>query len=107
MSNTINGTPRPIQAVEGRGQTQSEKAKTAEGSEDHRKMASAGSGSTDHVDLTSTAQKLIELENGMKDVPVVDQQKVDSIKHAIADGSYNVNAESIASKLIEIEKSDN
>lgn len=35
--------------------------------------------------------------------PDVDKEKVDAIKKAIADGTYKVNAESIAEKLMETE----
>lgn len=57
----------------------------------------------DTVSLTDTAMKLRSLENRIESLPVVDSQRVEGIRLSVADGTYTVNAENIASKLIDSE----
>jgi negative regulator of flagellin synthesis FlgM len=58
----------------------------------------------DTVSLTNTSAQLRSLENTLAELPVVDTQRVESIKQAIADGSYQINAQSVADKLINLEQ---
>jgi len=57
----------------------------------------------DEVKLTDTAAKLRQLEAKIAGQPVVDSQKVEGIKKAIADGSYQVNAVRTADKMAAFE----
>ncbi len=65
--------------------------------------AATGPGS-DRVSLTDTARQLQELENRVADEPVVDNQRVQAVRQAIDDGSFQVDAERVAEKLIGIEQ---
>ena len=56
---------------------------------------------TDSVELTASARLFSE---GSTDAPV-DAQRVDKLRQAIADGSYRVDADRIAVKLLDIERS--
>ena len=67
------------------------------------KTESASIASNDQVELTSTAQKLDEVVANLASEPVVDRQKVEAVKQALADGKYQVDSASIAQKLIEID----
>lgn len=58
----------------------------------------------DTVSLTDTSAQLRSLENTLAELPVVDTQRVESIKQAIADGSYQVNTQNVADKLIDLEQ---
>jgi negative regulator of flagellin synthesis FlgM len=58
----------------------------------------------DQVTLTDTARRLSELTQTVTAQPVVDRSRVDEIRAAIADGSYRVNPEQIAAKLLQTEK---
>jgi negative regulator of flagellin synthesis FlgM len=60
-------------------------------------------GSADKVSLTEMASKLQSLERSLTDVPQVDKKRVESIKEAIDNGSYQVNAGRVAEKLIQFE----
>lgn len=62
------------------------------------------SSTADTVSLTNTSAQLRSLENTLAELPVVDTQRVESIKQAIADGSYQINAQSVADKLINLEQ---
>jgi negative regulator of flagellin synthesis FlgM len=53
----------------------------------------------DSLELTAPARLLSE---GSTDAPM-DAQRVDKLRQAIADGSYRIDADRIAAKLLEIE----
>ncbi len=55
------------------------------------------------VKISSTAQNLHQLEAQIKAAPDVDSDKVNALRAAIADGSYQVNAESVADKMLDFE----
>ena len=59
--------------------------------------------SRDTVQLTDSARALQELEKALADAPVVDSKRVDEIRQAIASGTYEVDAERVAQKLIDLE----
>ncbi|MEM0911258.1 MAG: flagellar biosynthesis anti-sigma factor FlgM [Pseudomonadota bacterium] len=64
---------------------------------------STGAGSTaDSVSLTQSAQQLSSLQKKASEAPV-NQEKVDKLKKAIAEGEYKVNPESLAKKIAVIE----
>ena len=58
------------------------------------------------VAITSTAQQLASLEQQLTGVPEVDQTRVDSISQALSNGSYQVDARSIADGLLSAQKFD-
>ena len=64
---------------------------------------SSPSVSQDSVVLSSEAQALKELETKIVASSDIDQAKVDRIKQAIADGSYTVNANSTAEKMLSLD----
>jgi negative regulator of flagellin synthesis FlgM len=57
----------------------------------------------DTVSLTDTASQLNQLATQLANLPVVDTQKVESLQQAIANGSYKVDANQIASGLTQLE----
>lgn len=68
-------------------------------------QGSTGRPSTaDTVSLTETSAQLRSIESSLASLPVVDTQRVEAIKLAIADGSYEVDSASIADKLIDFEQ---
>lgn len=68
-----------------------------------RKEKQSSSGPAQGVSLTDTAAKLRQLEAQIANQPVVDTQRVESVKKAIADGSFKVDSNRIAEKMAEIE----
>jgi len=60
-------------------------------------------GSGDRVTLTDTARRLSDLTSTVSEPPTVDRQRVDAIRAAIQDGSYEVNPERIAERLLTVE----
>ena len=57
----------------------------------------------DRVTLTQTAQQMQELEAAVRREPVVDNNRVQALKTAIANGEYSIDANRIAEKLMRIE----
>ncbi|TGG96004.1 flagellar biosynthesis anti-sigma factor FlgM [Natronospirillum operosum] len=55
--------------------------------------------STDSVQLSSQVQSLQSLEAKIKDMPDVDEAKVERIKSAIANGEYEINYERLAAAI--------
>ncbi len=64
---------------------------------------SANVASSGKVDISS-AQTLDKIRESLASEPVIDRQKVETVKQALQDGTYNINSENIATKLIEIEQ---
>lgn len=56
------------------------------------------------VSLSNKVQGLQQLESEVKNLPEVDQDKVAKIKAALEDGSYQVNSEKLAQKMLDFEK---
>lgn len=58
----------------------------------------------DQVSFSSQARDLKNLENSVRRLPDVDQSRVARIKAALADGSYKIDNEKLAGKLLDFEE---
>ena len=56
------------------------------------------------VRITSTASLLSHLQRSLAMRPAVDQSRVDSIRNALANGTYKIDSNKIASGLIDSER---
>ncbi len=54
----------------------------------------------DSVTLTNSARQMQKLADAVAAAPVTDAERVASVKKAVAQGTYEVNAERIADKLL-------
>lgn len=54
--------------------------------------------------ITDTARTLAALDKLVQEMPAVDQSKVERIQSRIANGSYKVDAERIADRLLQTER---
>lgn len=99
MSIEINKSGDQIAASASRASqttpTQTEAAKNTEQSQQTR--------ANDTVSLTGTAKQLHKLESLLKDIPVVDTQRVEQTRTAVNNGSYVVHAGNVAKKLTQFE----
>ena len=66
--------------------------------------ASAPAHTGDQVTLTSSARSLQRLSDAIAQTPVVNAEKVSSIKHAVSSGSYSIDASRVADKMIQAER---
>jgi negative regulator of flagellin synthesis FlgM len=61
------------------------------------------SSTNDTVSLSDSAVKLGKLDNTAVSAPVVDTQRVEQVKQAIREGSYEVDPAKVADKLMQFE----
>ena len=59
---------------------------------------------TDTVSLTDTAAQLSSLQQTVSDSSAVDKERVESLRAAISEGSYNVDATELAHNMINFEQ---
>ena len=78
----------------------SQSARTERGESER---AGSSAGAADQLSLTSSAQLLKELSEAVAASPDVDPSRVEAIRQAIADGTYQVDAQRIADKLLNLE----
>ncbi|MBF7072321.1 flagellar biosynthesis anti-sigma factor FlgM [Glaciecola sp. MH2013] len=81
-------------------QNAGQQAATANASQNTAAAASAPR--TDSVSLTQSAQQLSQVQKKGSEAPV-NQEKVDKLKKAIADGEYKINPEVLAQKIAKLE----
>ncbi len=62
-----------------------------------------GAGTEDVVQLTDLGTRLQELGKAVESVPEVDRARVEQLRQALSDGTYQVDAEAIADKLVAME----
>ena len=65
------------------------------------KAAPSAGGGADSLTLTESSTRIRSLESQLASVDVTDVGKVESVKAALADGSFAVDAEVVADRLIE------
>lgn len=80
----------------------------------HRSAKRAGGGdakasqpstaTTQDAQITDSARTLAALEQTLSEMPAVNEAKVESVRSAIANGTYQVNSERIADKLLQSER---
>jgi negative regulator of flagellin synthesis FlgM len=58
----------------------------------------------DTLTLTDSARSLQKIEEAVAKAPVVDAQKVAAVKQAIGSGTYKVDANRVAGKLLKYER---
>jgi negative regulator of flagellin synthesis FlgM len=66
--------------------------------------SSGNTGGSDKVSLTGDASRLRELERGLESQPVVDSQRVDAVRSAVENGTFEVNPDRIAEKMMSLEQ---
>ncbi|MCC5797098.1 MAG: flagellar biosynthesis anti-sigma factor FlgM [Methylophaga sp.] len=75
--------------------------------DNNRGMASGtadqSNSNADKVSLTDMASQLQSLQKSVADLPDVDMQRVEALRAAIADGSYQVDSEKLARNMIDLE----
>ena len=96
MANKIDGVgQRPVQVTGRDGKPQVQRPETDKPQQES---------TVDTVKLTDSAKQLRQLEEILANQPAVDTKRVEEIKEAIASGEYEINAERIAEKLLQLDK---
>ena len=61
--------------------------------------------SEETVNLTSSAKLLERLDKTLESLPVVNSERVDEIKTAIANGDYEIDSDAIADAMVRLDRS--
>jgi len=79
-------------------------ARSVPASSAERARAISPSRAVGHLQLTGEAAGLQALQRKLSAAPAVDAARVDSVRAALADGSYRVRAEVIAARMLELDR---
>lgn len=71
---------------------------------DTSQAASGAETRSDTVSLTNTATQLQSIQHALVDVSVINTDKVEELRAAIADGTYNIDVNELAQNLIDFEQ---
>jgi len=63
----------------------------------------ANAASGDKVSLTGSAAWLYQIQASLDQIPVVDSARVDNIRNAVNNGTYEVNSDRVADKILQME----
>ncbi len=59
--------------------------------------------SSEEVQITSTARGLASLEQSIRDLPAIDQKRVEEIQRRIESGQYRIDSQRVADGLLRLE----
>lgn len=85
-------------SVQGRERTEQADTKAAETGK-----PVAGDNGGEQVRLSDEAQQIQQTTDRLRELPEVDAERVEKLRQAIADGSYQVDSQRLASRLIAFE----
>ncbi|MAL98316.1 MAG: flagellar biosynthesis anti-sigma factor FlgM [Alteromonadaceae bacterium] len=66
--------------------------------------SSPAASARDSVSLSARAEAMKQAEQQLRDQPEIDDARVAEIRQALADGTYKVDAEKLAQKMLEMDK---
>jgi negative regulator of flagellin synthesis FlgM len=61
-------------------------------------------GSTDRVHITDSARTVAALAQAVQDTPEVDGPRVSHLQQAIASGTYSLDADQVAARMLQLEQ---
>ncbi|MGH8208195.1 MAG: flagellar biosynthesis anti-sigma factor FlgM [Steroidobacteraceae bacterium] len=98
MANTING-------FQGNGATSVATQRTSPPAREPSTTAgNTQSDASEEVQITSTASRLASLGQQLSALPAIDQGRVAQISQSLADGTYTISADRIASGLMQSDR---
>ena len=59
----------------------------------------------ENVNLSSQAKNLKQLEQSLGEFPEMDDERIEQIRSALEDGSFKIDAEKLAQKMLDLDKS--
>ena len=59
----------------------------------------------ENVSLSNQAKNLKQLEQRLGDYPEMDDERIEQIRQVLADGTYKIDAEKLAQKMLEMDES--
>jgi len=71
--------------------------------ENPQQAASKNDAAKETIEISSQAQLLGKLEAQIKDLPEIDQSRVDALRDQINQGTYEIDSSSLAQRMIDFE----
>ena len=102
MTDKISGysTAEPVAPIKGSNSN----TVVADKSQGEASAAGASTSQTgDTVTLTDSARSLQKIEEAVAKAPIVDASKVAAVKQAVDSGTYQINADRVADKMLQFE----
>jgi negative regulator of flagellin synthesis FlgM len=104
MSINFNGiNPNTLGSLRSKSEESSQSGKAAQPAKPATSDAIPVTPKPDNVSLSSQVRDLKQLEGQVRQLPEVNQDRVARIKAALADGSYTIDNEKLAGKLLNFE----
>ncbi len=100
INNVNNGGAKP--SLENQRLSQQQQALNTNAQKADTQSKSGVTARQDSVSLTSSAQQLSQVQKKSSEAPV-NQEKVERLKKAIANGEYKINPDSMAQKMATLE----
>lgn len=98
--------PNRVNSVETRAVRGTTAALPGRKAADSAGPAASGSGTRAAVDvqITGTARDLAAIEQGLRSLPAVNEARVAAVRQKLEDGSYRVDPQRIADRLLDLEQ---
>ena len=102
MVNEVNpiGNKLVSNTTTGSSKSSATQGKAAANSSTTDSAASAGAGAQDTVNLSEQGQEIARLQRALAQLPDIDSARVSEIREQIANGSYSVDVEALAEKIL-------
>lgn len=104
----FNNRPGPAGAAGSSGSSRSNATASSErtansSTTESEALSPVSQGSGDNVQLSPEAQQLQQVSEKLRDMPDTDNDRIARLRQAIADGSYKVDSQQLASRIIAFE----
>ncbi len=99
MVNEINSSIHSSLSTAGK---KSERVETVS-AENQQQAAPKNTAATETIEISSQAQLLSKLEAQIKNLPEIDQNRVDTLRDQISQGTYEIDSSSLAQRIIDFE----
>ncbi len=93
-----------IQSISGKANTHAFATKPASTGKATSAAPQKTENSKDNIDFTAVAKEITKAFGSSKDTSAINQERVQAVKDALTEGSYPINAEKIAEKMVQIER---
>jgi len=102
VSSKIGGVDSTSTAALSTGRANTQRSQGAAGGS--TQASDGSSGNSENVEITGAARNMASLEQAVRDLPAVNTAKVAQISTAIEQGTYTINSQHIATKLMQMDK---
>lgn len=99
MVNEINSSIHSSLSTAGK---KSERVETVS-AENQQQAAQKNAAASETIEISSQAQLLSKLEAQIKNLPEIDQNRVDALRDQISQGTYEIDSSSLAQRIIDFE----